>query len=120
MRAINPKELLDLLLQVYWEGGIEQKHAAQLVGIRKVDFACLAWFWLLDPIMEKAAWSYYLERFNCAFPECDRRTVMQAPQASAVWAKSRYRSHTATEARTYTEAEMLTPPNPELETGLTA
>ena len=98
----SPAFLLAALLTRYQRGHVDQAEAAKLLGIRKSDFADLAAY----RSMETWAWSYYLDRFNYAFPECDRRAVMRQSIGNSAF-----------KARTYTDTELLTPPKRELRNG---
>lgn len=113
-------DLLTRLLVRHWKGGIDQHDAAKLIGIRKDEFAELSALRHCLLILENMGWRYYLARFNHAFPECDRASVKrQSPHNSELWAPSRYRMQ-ALDSRAYTDAELLTPPQRELETEASA
>lgn len=96
----KPADLLTMLLVLYWRGGVTQKQAAKLLGIRCGEFVELAELRRAVVVMEAVAWRYFLQAFNECFPECDRRAVYR-PERDP-------RNHGG---RTYTDAELLAPPH---------
>lgn len=71
----DPEALLTQLLVMYWHDGVSQTQAANLLGIRKEDFAELADWRLGEMALERAAWTYYVAQFHYRFPECDRHAT---------------------------------------------
>ena len=105
MNRSKADDLLTALLVRHWKGGVDQAQAAKLIGIRKDEFAELAALRHCLLILENMGWRYYLARFNYAFPECDQASVRRPADPRAFV------------PRTYTDTELLTPPQRELETG---
>ncbi len=71
----SPATLLTRLLVMYWHEGVTQTQAANLLGIRKEDFAELADWKLGEMALERASWAFYVSQFHYQFPECDRHAT---------------------------------------------
>lgn len=72
---MNGRDLLQGLAACYWRGGVTQKDAAKMLGMRKEEFVEYARGLLFVSLIGNAGWRYYLERFSHAFPETDPRAV---------------------------------------------